>query len=150
MMATADDAGTQRAETAGAARGGAAIGPSGDPLVELVAWAGPWDDDDPDANFKSDIALHCRTDPLTTITNLATAIDVPVGAVVRYVLARWASEGSSGLLEIGPRMARRLQEPFDAAEAAGTDEARLAAYHQVRQMVAWLNVPLDQPDVYPA
>jgi hypothetical protein len=120
-----------------------------DPVVVLESWDGPWDDDDPDANFKADIALHCRTDPLATITNLARAIDVPVGAVVRYVLARWASEGSSGLLEIGPRMTRRLREPFDAAELDGTDEARLAAYHQVRQMVAWLNVPLDDPDVYP-
>ena len=52
------------------------------------------------------------------------------------------------MLELGPRMARRLQEPFETAEVAGTDEARLAAYEQVRQMVAWLNFPLDQPEVY--
>lgn len=120
-----------------------------DPVVTLTAWNGPWDDDDPDANFKADIALYCRTDPLSTITNLGRAVDVPVGALVRYVLAKWASEGSGGLLEIGPRMARRLNEPFLRAEEAGTDEARLAAYDEVRQLVSWLNLPLDQPDVYP-
>ena len=34
------------------------------------------------------------------------------------------------------------------AEAAGTEDARRAAYEQVRQMVEWLNVPLDRPEVY--
>ena len=59
-----------------------------------------------------------------------------------------ASEGISALLELGPRMTRRLREPFVEAEAADTDEARLAAYEQIRQMVEWLNVPLDHPEVY--
>ena len=45
-------------------------------------------------------------------------------------------------------MVRRLQEPFETAEVTDTDEARLAAYEQVRQMVAWLNFPLDHPKVY--
>ena len=117
--------------------------------IELSAWTGPWDDDDPDANFKADIAAYSHLDPLATLTNLATAIDVPVGAVVHYVLAKWATEGSGGLLELGPRMTRRLREPFTTAEATATDEARLAAYDEVRQLVEWLNLPLDQPDVYP-
>ncbi|MEM8707845.1 MAG: DUF6027 family protein, partial [Actinomycetota bacterium] len=33
-------------------------------------------------------------------------------------------------------------------EAEDTDEARLAAYDQVRQMIEWLNFPLDHPEVY--
>lgn len=117
--------------------------------IELSAWSGPWDDDDPDANFKADIAAYSHLDPLATLANLATSIDVPMGALVHYVLAKWATEGSGGLLELGPRMARRLREPFVKAEAAGTDDARLAAYDEVRQLVEWLNLPLDQPDVYP-
>lgn len=118
-------------------------------ILHLEGWTGPWADDDPDANFKADIAAYAHLDPLSTIGNLAGAIDVPVGAVVHYVLAKWATEGSSGLLELGPRMARRLREPLLDAEETDTDEARLAAYETVRQMIEWLNVPLDQPDVYP-
>jgi hypothetical protein len=116
------------------------------PVVRLEAWTGPWADDDPDANFKADIATYARVDPLTTVTNLATAIGVPVGAVVRYVLARWATEGSGGLLELGPRMARRLAAVVDEAEAAGTDAARLDAYTQLREMVRWLTFPLEHPE----
>lgn len=116
--------------------------------LTLEGWTGPWPDDDKDANLKADIAAHAHLDPLSTITNLSNSCDVPVGAIVHYVLCRWASEGSSALLELGPRMTRRLREPFAAAEVEGTDEARLAAYEQVRQMVEWLNFPLDNPEVY--
>ena len=35
-----------------------------------------------------------------------------------------------------------------AADDADTDEARLIAYGQLRQMIAWLNHPLDHPEVY--
>lgn len=117
--------------------------------VRLESWTGPWPDDDPDANFKADIAAHAHLEPLTTIENLSARIDVPVGAIVHYVLARWATEGSGGLLELGPRMARRLREPILEAEEADSDEARLAAYDVIRRMVEWLNVPLDHPEVYP-
>ncbi|MEM7139738.1 MAG: DUF6027 family protein [Actinomycetota bacterium] len=118
-------------------------------LLRLEGWTGPWTDDDKDANFKADIAAYAHLDPLHTIGNLSRSIDVPVGAIVHYILAKWATEGSSGLLELGPRMARRLREPFVAAEEADTDEARMEAYETVRQIVEWLNVPLDHPDVYP-
>jgi hypothetical protein len=116
--------------------------------LTLAGWTGPWPEDDKDANLKADIAAHAHLDPLSTITNLSNNVDVPVGAIVHYVLCRWASEGSSALLELGPRMVRRLHEPFETAEVAGTDGARLAAYEQVRQMVTWLNFPLDHPEVY--
>ena len=116
--------------------------------IVLGGWAGPWAQDDPDANLKSDIALYALVDPLTTITNLSRAIDVPVGALCHYVLAKWASEGSGGLLEIGPRMTRRLAAVCDEAEAAGTDDARLAAYRQLREMLSWLRFPLENQDVY--
>ena len=114
----------------------------------LTSWDGPWEADDKDANFKADIAAYSHLDPLSTIENLSSSIDVPVGAIVHYILAKWATEGSGGLLELGPRMARRLREPFERAEADGSDAARLAAYDEVRQIVDWLNVPLDHPDVY--
>jgi hypothetical protein len=114
-----------------------------DPWVQLLRWTGPWDPDDRDANFKADIALYSRLDPLGTVTNLAAAVGVPVGAVVRYVLARWASAASEGLLAAGPSAVERMGAAFDAAEATGTTEARLAAYDQVRQMVSWMRLALD-------
>jgi Family of unknown function (DUF6027) len=114
--------------------------------VELIPWTGPWADDDPDANFKSDVALYANLDPMTTIGNLASALRIPEGAIVRYVLAKWASAGSGGLLELGPSMIHRLWEPVERAEATGTDVARLDAFEQLRQMLSWLLIPLTEPD----
>lgn len=114
--------------------------------VELVAWTGPWSETDPDANFKADVALYARVDPMTTVRNLARALDLPEGAIVRYVLAKWASAGSGGLLELGPSMVNRLWAAVEEAEAAGTDQARLAAYGQLRQMLSWLRLPIADPD----
>ena len=119
-----------------------------EPVVHLTRWLGPWADDDKDANFKADIALYARTDPMRTIRNLASAVNVPEGAIVRYVLAKWASEGASGLLELGPTMTRRLHAVCTQADAADSDEARLAAYQQLRQMLSWLHHPLEHPEVY--
>lgn len=113
-----------------------------EPTITLECWTGPWPDDDPDANFKAEIALYANTDPLSTITNLANNIGVPVGAVARYVLARWATGGSSALLELGPSMVHRLAAVCEDAETRDTDEARLAAYDTLRQMIEWLRLPL--------
>ena len=112
------------------------------PVVRLEPYVGPWADDDPDANFKADVALYAHVDPLATIRSLAGHLGLPEGAIVRYVLARWASGGSGGLLELGPSMVNRLWEVVEKGEAAGTDEARLAAYGQLRQMIGWLRLPL--------
>jgi hypothetical protein len=43
-------------------------------------------------------------------------------------------------------MVPRLWEPIEHAETADTDEARLEAYAQLRQMLSWLRVPLTDPD----
>jgi Family of unknown function (DUF6027) len=117
-------------------------------VVELTGWSGPWEADDPDANFKRDVALYAHVDPLTTIRNLGAALDIPAGALCHYVLAKWATEGSGGLLELGPRMVRRLAAVCDAADEDGTDDARVAAYEQLRGLIAWLRLPLDQPGIY--
>ena len=113
-----------------------------EPVVRLERWQGPWPPDDPDANFKSDVALYALLDPLSTVTNLGRALDIPVGALCRYVLAKWATGGSGGLLELGPTMVGRLWDVCATAEREGTDAARLAAYHQLRQMLDWLRLPL--------
>ncbi len=110
--------------------------------VSLVGWDGPWDPDDPDANFKADVALYSHVDPMATISRLATAMDIPEGAVVHYVLAKWASAGSGGLLELGPSMVHRLWAVIEKAEDMGTESARLEAYEQLHQMISWLRLPL--------
>lgn len=121
-----------------------------EPTITLERWAGPWPDDDPDANFKSDVALYANVDPLATINGLSSNLGVPVGAICRYVLAKWATGGSGGLLELGPTMTRRLAAVCEEAESLGSDAARLDAYAQLRQMVQWLRLPLDDPDIYEA
>jgi hypothetical protein len=123
--------------------------PDGVPVVRLQRWSGQWPEDDPDANFRAEVGDYTRLDPLSTVNTLAARLGIPVGALVRYVMTRWATAGSSGLLEIGPAMVRRLWEPVAAAEEADSDEQRLKAYHQLRQMLSWLKVPLDYPVVYP-
>jgi hypothetical protein len=110
--------------------------------VDLVGWEGPWEADDPDANFKADVALYSHVDPMTTIARLAAAMGMPEGAVVHSVLAKWASAGSGGLLELGPSMVHRLGDVAERAEEEGTDRARLEAYGQLRQMISWLRLPL--------
>ncbi len=116
---------------------------SDEPTVELIRWDGPWSPDDPDANLKSDVALYTKLDPLTTLTTLSANTGIPVGALVRYVLARWASAGSEALLAAGPSVVERMWQTIEEAEAADTDESRLQAYDVLRQMVSWLRVPLD-------
>ena len=114
-----------------------------DPVVRLERWRGPWPEDDPDANFKTDVAAYSLLDPLSTITNLSAATGIPVGALCRYVLAKWAAGGSEGLLELGPSTVGRMSDACEAAEQDGTDGARLRAYEQLRQMISWLRLPLD-------
>jgi hypothetical protein len=110
--------------------------------VELGGWDGLWDADDPDANFKADVALYSHVEPMKTVSGLAATMKIPEGAVVHYVLAKWASAGSGGLLELGPSMVHRLWAAVERAEAVGTDTARLEAYDELHQMLAWLRLPL--------
>lgn len=127
------------------------VEPGDEPLVRLQTWDGPWPHDDPDANLKVDVAAYSRADPLLTLTNLARSVDVPVGALVRYVLARWASGGSEGLLELGPSTVERMRGEVERAEADGSDAARLRAYDVLRQQLSWLDVGLSDPEAsYPA
>lgn len=131
-------------------RSGRATGDSDEPLIRLERWRSSWAEDDPHANFKAEVELYGRLDPLVTLRGMSANLDIPVGVLARYVLARWATGGSGGLLELGPVMVHRLWEPIARAETADSDEQRLAAYHQLRQMISWLRVPLVDPTVYPA
>lgn len=114
----------------------------GEPTVRLVRWTGPWEPDDPDAAYKAEVARAALVDPTATLEALGAAVGVPPGAIARHVLARWAAEGSAGLLELGPSMVERLWRLVAEAEAAGDDAARLAAYHRLRGLIGWLHAPI--------
>jgi hypothetical protein len=119
-------------------------GPDETGHIVLERYVGPWDPDDPDANFKREVAEYTRADPLETLGNLSANLDVPVGALARYVLVRWAAEGSEALMALGPRTVGRMWDVVEEAEAAGTDGARLEAYAVLRQMLSWLRSPLEE------
>lgn len=112
--------------------------------LDLERWTGPVADNDPHGNFKREVAAGALVDPLPTLQNLAEYVGLPVGAVARHVLVKWVSAGSDALLEVGPAWVRRLLEPVQRAEAAGTDAARLAAYEELRGLLGWLAAGLEE------
>jgi hypothetical protein len=112
-------------------------------MIKLERYEGPWPDDDPDANFKAEVAEYTRNDPLVTLHGLSERTGVPLGALARYALVKWTAEGSEALLAVGPRTVERMWTVVTEAEKAGTDAARLAAYDALRQILAWLRAPLD-------
>ena len=113
-----------------------------EPTLTLERWDGPWPDDDPDAAFKAEVAAYGRLDPLHTLAGLSAHTGIPVGALARYVLARFATTGSEGLLHLGGATVERMWATCEAAERDGSDEARLTAYRTLRGMVSWLRAPL--------
>lgn len=115
--------------------------------LERFDWQ--WDETDKDANFKQELATYSRVDPMPTIETMSRNLGIPVGAIVRYILARWASSGSASLLEVGPRVVRQMADIVAEAESAGDSEAKLQAYEKLAQIISWLNVPLADSDWRP-
>jgi hypothetical protein len=113
--------------------------------ILLEPYEGSWPPDDRDAGFRRLVAEYSRIDPLPTLEVLSRNKGIPVGALVRFVLARYCTSGSDALLEMGPRVVRQMDDIVREAEAAGTDEARLKAYGALKAVVSWLQVPLDDP-----
>ncbi len=111
--------------------------------IGLEPYEGTWPADDPDAGFRRMVAEYSRLDPLPTLQTLSRHKGIPVGALARFVLARYCTSGSDALLEMGPRVVRQMDDVVQRAEAAGTDAARLDAYRALKAIVSWLLVPLD-------
>ena len=107
-----------------------------------------WEDDpsDKDANFKRDVVLYTQEDPMSTVSRLSRNLNIPEGAIIRYVLCKWAASGSDALLETGPDMVNKMSDIFEQAEQDATPEARSEAYQSLRKIVSWLRVPLDDSD----
>lgn len=114
--------------------------------IVLEPYQAMWPANDPDAGFRSKVAEYSRLDPLPTLENLSRSTGIPVGALARFVLARYCTSGSDALLEMGPRVVRQMDEIIQQAEAVNTDAARLDAYRALKAIMAWLIVPLDDPN----
>ena len=106
----------------------------------LQPYTESWDDDDPHANFKAEVAAYSQANPLATLEVLSQATGIPIGSLVHYVLARWAGSGADALMQMEPVVFQQMQELVEKAEAAGTDQARLDAYEGLRQIVSWLRM----------
>jgi uncharacterized protein DUF6027 len=113
--------------------------------VTLEPYCGTWPGDDPDAGFRRLVAEYSAIDPMPTLDALGQSKGIPVGALVTFVLARYCTSGSDALLDMGPLVVRQMEEIVRKAEAAGTDAARVQAYHALSAIVSWLRVPLDDP-----
>jgi hypothetical protein len=106
--------------------------------MELVPYTDTWDENDPHANFKAEVATYSVADPLPTLENLSRDTGIPVPVLIRYVLVKYAASGAEALLAMTPIVFRQMQQQIEKAEAAGTDAARLQAYDALRQVIAWL------------
>lgn len=106
--------------------------------MELQQYRDTWASNDPHANFKSEVALYTVHDPLPTLRNLSVDTGIPLPALIRYVLAKYAASGAEALLAMTPIVLRQMEQHIADAEAEGTDTARLKAYESLRQIVAWL------------
>ena len=113
--------------------------------VVLEPYEGSWPDDDPDAGFRSMVKEYSRLDPLATLENLSRSKNIPLGALVKFILARYSSSGSDALLEMGPRVVQQMADIIDRAETKATDRARLEAYRALKAVVSWLQAPLTDP-----
>ncbi|MDP2627246.1 MAG: DUF6027 family protein [Candidatus Rokubacteria bacterium] len=120
-----------------------------DDSIRLQPYEGAWPPEDPDAGFRRMVAEYSRIDPLPTLEVLSRNKKIPLGALARFILARYGTSGSDALLEIGPRVVRQMDEIIREAEAAGSDDARRRAYAALKAIIAWLQVPLDDPDWRP-
>ncbi len=115
----------------------------------LEAYEGSWPDDDPDAGFRSMVREYSRLDPLVTLETLSRNKNIPLGALVKFILARYSASGSEALMEMGPIVVRQMADIVEQAEDKATDRARLEAYAALKAIVSWLQVPVSDPDWRP-
>lgn len=118
--------------------------------ITIGPYVATWPDDDPDAGFRALVAEYSRLDGLATLDVLSRTKDIPVGALVAFIVGRYSASGSDALLEFGPQVVGQMDSMVQKAESAGTDRARLEAYSSLKAIVSWLKVPLDDPDWRPA
>jgi len=67
------------------------------PTIVLQPYEATWPRDDPDAGFRQMVAEYSRLDPLPTLEVLSRSKGIPVGALARFVLARYGTSVRRGL-----------------------------------------------------
>ncbi len=107
-------------------------------MIELEPYQDSWAEDDPHANFKSEVAMYSLLDPLPTLQNLSRHTGIPVPTLIRYVLVKYAASNAEALLTMTPIVLQQMETQISTAEAVGTDAARLHAYEALRQIISWL------------
>jgi len=118
--------------------------------ITLEPYVGTWSDDDRDAGFRSAVAEYSSVDGLATLDVLSRNKDIPIGALVAFIVGQYSASGSAALLEIGPRVIGQMDAIVQEVESTATDEARVAAYESLKVIISWLKVPLDDPDWRPS
>jgi hypothetical protein len=111
--------------------------------MELYAYTDTWDENDPHANFKTDVAHYTVTDPLPTLEGLSAATGIPVPCLVRYVLVKYAASGADAMLAMGPLVLHQMEKLVAKAEEAGTEAAKVEAYEALKGIVKWLRAGME-------
>lgn len=106
--------------------------------MQFPIYTDQWAADDPNANFKADVAHYTLVDPMPTLEGLSQYTGVPVPNLIRYVLVKYAASMSEALLALRPLVFEQMTQAIEKAESEGTDEARLKAYETLCQIVSWL------------
>ena len=112
--------------------------------MQLYPYTDSWEEQDPHANFKADVAHYTVVDPLPTMEGLSQTTGIPVPCLIRYVLVKYAASNADALLTMGPLVIHQMEQQIAAAEADGRDEARLKAYEALRQIVSWLRAGMGE------
>ena len=112
--------------------------------MQLYAYTDTWEEHDPHANFKADVAHYTVVDPLPTVEGLSRSTGIPVPCLIRYILVKYAASNADALLAMGPLVIQQMEQHIASAEADGTDRARLKAYEALRQIVSWLRAGLGE------
>lgn len=112
--------------------------------MQLYPYTDSWEEHDPHANFKADVAHYTVADPLPTMEGLSRATGIPVACLIRYVLVKYASSNADALLAMGPLVLNQMEEQIAAAETEGSDQARLKAYEALKQIVSWLRAGMGE------
>jgi hypothetical protein len=112
--------------------------------MQLYPYTDSWEEHDPQANFKADVALYTVVDPLPTIEGLSQYTGIPVPCLIRYILVKYAASNADALLAMGPLVIHQMEQQIAAAEADGSDLARLKAYDALRQIVSWLRAGMGE------